>query len=95
MKFILSNNKELKENKVLTEASSTPVEVIKLLELLKDADVSLTKVCSATLNFVNMPDAVKRPLQKLFNLLRSSGDSKELVTAAEDLGKVTETWYGN
>jgi hypothetical protein len=95
MKVIFSNKKKLKENKILTEASTAPAEVIKLLELLKDADVSLTKVCSATLNFVNMPDAVKRPLQKLFNLLRSSGDSEELVTAAEDLGKVTEEWYGN
>ena len=98
----------IKESKILMEAEpapkdgaevnamgKAPEEVIQLLALLKDLDVSVINVCDQTIKFVKMPSVVLAPLKELFNLLRSTDESDKLVTAALELGAITEEWYGH
>ena len=93
----------IKESKILMEAEpapkdgaevnameQTPEEVLQLLALLKDLDVSVIKVCDQTIKFVKMPSVVFTPLKELFDLLRSTDESDKLVTAALELGAITE-----
>lgn len=98
----------IKESKILMEAEpapkdgaevnameQAPEEVLQLLALLKDLDVSVINVCDQTIKFVKMPSVVLTPLKELFDLLRSTDESDKLVTAALKLGAITEEWYGH